>query len=56
MDTLILSKTLDKKISKELKKIAADMGSNIKIVSIDTEEGKQFKNLGEIGAILRFKF
>lgn len=56
VDTLILSKTLDKQISKELKKIASSMGSNIEVISIDTEEGKQFKNLGEIGAILRFKF
>ncbi len=53
--TLILSKNTDKKISKELQKIAKSMGSIIEIVSLDTEEGLQFKNLGGIGAILRFK-
>lgn len=55
VDILILSKTLDKKISKELKKIAKGMGSKVEIISTDTEEGKQFENLGGIGAILRFK-
>jgi len=55
VDLLILSKDTDKKISKELKKLAEDMGSNIEIVSIDTEEGMQFKNLGGIGSILRFR-
>ena len=55
VDTLILSKNTNKKISKELQKIAKSMGSNIEIVSTDTEEGIQFKNLGGIGAILRFK-
>jgi len=55
VDILILSKNTDKKISKELQKIAKAMGSTIEIVSIDTEEGKQFKNLGGIGSILRFK-
>jgi len=55
VDMLILSKTLDKKIAKEFKKIAKDMGSKIEIISTETEEGKQFENLGGIGAILRFK-
>jgi len=55
VDMLILSKDTDKKTSKELQKIAKDMGTKIEIVSLDTEEGEQFKNLGGIGAILRFK-
>ncbi len=55
VDLLILSKTLDKTISKELKKLAVDTGAKIEIVSTDTEEGKQFENLGGIGAMLRFR-
>ncbi len=55
VDTLLLSKNVDKKISKELQKIAKAMGSIIEIISLDTEEGLQFKNLGGIGSILRFK-
>ena len=52
---LILSKNIDKKLSKELSKLAKNISSSIEIVSIDTEEGEQFNNLGGIGAILRFK-
>ncbi len=55
VETLFLSKDTDKKISKELKELAENIGSKVEIISIDTEEGQQFKNLGGIGAILRFK-
>jgi peptide chain release factor subunit 1 len=55
VDLLILSKDVAKDISKGLQRIAKDMGSKIEIVSLETEEGDQFKNLGGIGAILRFK-
>jgi len=55
VDMLILSKSLDKQIAKELKKTASEMGSKVEIISTETEEGKQFENLGGIGAILRFK-
>ena len=55
VETLILSKDLDKKISQELKKSAEEISSNVEIVSSDTDEGKQFKNLSGMGAILRFK-
>jgi len=55
VEMLILSKNIDKKLSKELSKLAKNISSSIEIVSIDTEEGEQFNNLGGIGAILRFK-
>lgn len=55
VDILILSKDTDKKIAIKLKKLAENTSSNIEIISTDTEEGKQFKNLGGIGSILRFK-
>lgn len=55
VETILLSKILDKKISKELVKLAKGTGANIEIISIDTEEGEQFNNLSGIGAILRFK-
>ena len=34
---------------------ARDLGSEVEIISVDTREGAQFKELGGIGAILRFK-
>ncbi len=43
-------KTIDK-----IKKLAEQYGTGVRIVSTDTEEGEQLKNLGEIGALLRFK-
>lgn len=55
VDTLLLSKDLDRKLLKELKKIAEDIGSNVEIISIETTEGEQFKKLSGIGAMLRYK-
>ena len=54
VDTLILSKTLEKIKIKEFEELAIGIDSKIFLVSIETEEGMQFKNLGGIGAILRF--
>jgi peptide chain release factor subunit 1 len=54
VDVLILSKKTDRKLSKELSKIAENIGASVEIISTDTEEGQQFWNLGGIGAILRF--
>jgi len=55
VDTLIVSKDLDKPLMKELQEQAKKIDSTIEIVSLDTEEGIQFKNLGGIGAVLRFR-
>ncbi|MFH1607699.1 MAG: peptide chain release factor aRF-1 [archaeon] len=54
VDVLLLSKEADKSLVKEFKKIAKSTGSTVEIVSIETEEGQQFNNLGGIGALLRF--
>jgi peptide chain release factor subunit 1 len=55
VDTLILTKTLDKAKIKELKSLADSTSSAVEVVSVDTEEGKQFENIGGIGAVLRFR-
>lgn len=52
--TLLLSDDLDKETTKELKEKAKQISSTIEIISDETEEGKQFKNLSGYGAILRF--
>jgi peptide subunit release factor 1 (eRF1) len=54
VETLFLSRDVDKAIVHELKKMAESTSSKIEIISTETEEGQQFKNLGGIGAILRF--
>lgn len=55
VDVLFLTEKLDKKIARELKKIASNMGSGIELISTETEEGDQFNNLSGIGSILRFR-
>jgi peptide chain release factor subunit 1 len=55
VDTLFLSKDTAKNIAIDLKNLAKTIGSNIEIISTETEEGQQFKSLGGIGAILRFR-
>src|SRR3989338_5825011 len=54
VDTLLLSKGLDKNLLNELKKLAEEISSNVEIISTDTDEGKQFLNLSGMGAVLRF--
>ena len=54
VETLILSKSVDKTLSRELIKLAENIGSKIEVVSTDTTEGEQFFNLSGIGALLRF--
>jgi len=53
--TLILSKKLGRKLIYELEEKARNISSKIEIVSEETEEGQQFKNLGGVGAILRYE-
>jgi len=55
VETLILSKKLDKKLIKELKDLALNISSTVEIVSTETTEGEQFYNLSGMGAMLRFK-
>jgi len=56
VDLLIFSKDYDKDKAKELKEIAANMGTTVETVSRETPEGEQFWSVGGIGAIQRFKF
>ncbi|MDO8467621.1 MAG: peptide chain release factor aRF-1, partial [Nanoarchaeota archaeon] len=54
VDTLILTKDYPRAAAKELKDAAKNISAKIEIVSNETEEGKQFKNLSGAGALLRF--
>ena len=55
VDTLIMSKKIEKKDMIELREKAMNIASKVELVSEETEEGQQFKNLKGIGAILRFE-
>jgi len=52
VETLIASESLEN--IEELEEIAESKGAKTEVVSIETQEGIQLKNLGGIGAILRF--
>jgi len=54
VDKLLLSSSLDKKVIEELEKKAKSTAAEVYLISEETPEGKQFKNLDGIGAILRF--
>jgi peptide chain release factor subunit 1 len=55
VETLLISKSIDKTEVKELKNLANSTSANVEIISTETSEGEQFKNLSGVGAILRFK-
>ncbi len=55
VETILLSKKLKKPDIKKFEKKASETGVKVELVSIDTEEGQQFWNLGGVGGMLRFK-
>jgi hypothetical protein len=55
VDTLFISRKVDKQLASELIAKANEIGAEIEHISVDTEEGIQFFNLSGIGAILRYQ-
>ncbi|RMF54867.1 peptide chain release factor 1 [Candidatus Woesearchaeota archaeon] len=55
VETLLLSEDLDDKSLDELEASAKNFGTKIEIISTDTREGVQLKDMGMVGAILRYK-
>ncbi len=55
VDTLYLSEALPEEKIIELSEKAEKGGSIVKVISTETREGQQLKELGGIGAILRFE-
>lgn len=54
VETLLLSEALDDDLIDSLEQDALNYGTTVRIVSIDTTEGKQFRDLGGFGALLRY--
>ncbi len=54
VDTVLLSEELDDTTIDEYEKAAEPMGSNVKIISTETREGAQLRDMGKIAAILRY--
>jgi len=54
VDMLLLSDDLEDSLIEELEDMAEKTSSKVELISTDTPEGKQFMELGKVGAILRF--
>ena len=54
VETLLISEELEEEIVNELEEEAQKMGTEVKLISTETREGVQLKNLGKVGAILRY--
>lgn len=55
VDVLLLSEALDEAKVDELEAIAKKYSTSVKIISTETREGVQLKDLGLVGALLRYE-
>ncbi len=55
VDTLLISEEADEKLIEELTASAEKTKSNVRIISTETTEGKQLKQMGMFAAILRYE-
>ncbi|MAG91105.1 peptide chain release factor 1 [Candidatus Woesearchaeota archaeon] len=55
VDTLLLSEALSDEKIEELENMAKPVGSTVKIISTETREGVQLRDLGKVAAILRYE-
>ncbi|PIN79529.1 peptide chain release factor 1 [Candidatus Woesearchaeota archaeon CG10_big_fil_rev_8_21_14_0_10_34_8] len=55
VDTLLLSEALDDKTIEDFEAEAEKLGSTVAIISLDTREGVQLKEMGCVAAILRYE-
>jgi peptide subunit release factor 1 (eRF1) len=55
VDTLLLSEDLPEDKIEEFENAAKPVGTNVKIISTQTREGAQLRDLGKVAAILRYE-
>ncbi|MCB9362143.1 peptide chain release factor aRF-1 [Candidatus Woesearchaeota archaeon] len=55
VDVLLISESCDDEVIERLEKLAVELGSDIKIISTETREGVQLRDMGKIAAILRYE-
>ena len=55
VDTLLLSEELDDATIDEFEELAQQFGSKVEIISTETMEGQQLRDIGKIAAILRYE-
>ncbi|MCB9358774.1 peptide chain release factor aRF-1 [Candidatus Woesearchaeota archaeon] len=54
-DILLISESVDDKIIEDFETLCEQFGTNVEIISTETREGKQLHDMGQYGAILRYK-
>jgi peptide subunit release factor 1 (eRF1)/intein/homing endonuclease len=55
VDTVLLSESLEDNTIEEFEEEAKKYGSTVKIISVDTREGQQLKEMGRVAALLRYE-
>ncbi|MBW3015226.1 peptide chain release factor aRF-1 [Candidatus Woesearchaeota archaeon] len=55
VEVVLLSETLDDEMIEEFEAEAEKMGSTVEIISTETREGVQLKDMGKVAAILRYE-
>jgi len=55
VDIVLVSEDMDDKTLEKLEESCIKSGSKLQIISVDSREGKQLKDLGGVGAILRYE-
>ncbi len=55
VDVLLLSEQIEDNLIEELEKKAEELGTTVNIISTETREGVQLKDIGKIAAILRYE-
>ncbi len=56
VDTLLLSEAIDDETISSLEDLAVMFNSEVKIISTETREGVQLKEMGKFAAVLRFEY
>ncbi|MFC1690697.1 peptide chain release factor aRF-1 [Nanoarchaeota archaeon] len=55
VEVLLLSESLEDQQIEQLEEIALGLGTEVKIISTETREGVQLKDIGKVAAILRYE-
>jgi len=54
VDILLLSESLDDEVLEEFEELAEQLGTKVQIISVETREGVQLRDIGQVAAILRY--
>ena len=55
VETLLISEALDEETIEEFENMGKQMGTTVELISVETREGVQLRDLGKIAALLRYE-